>query len=93
MRLIEKIVHKSLEKLDGRVSKRITARGIILKDSKILLQYTKRYNDYSFPGGGVDPDEDLIRGLKRELEEETGATNIQIIDELCKAFHNSSYGK
>ena len=82
MRLIEKLIHKSLENLDGRVFKRITARGIILKDSKILLQYTKRYNDYSFPGGGVDSDEDLITGLKRELEEETGATNIQIIDEF-----------
>lgn len=82
MRLIKKLIHKDIEKLDGRTFERRASRGIILKDSKILLLYTKRYNDYSFPGGGVDPEEDLITGLKRELAEETGAKNVKVISEF-----------
>lgn len=82
MRLIKKMIHKDVENLDGRIFERRAARGIILKDSKILLLYTKRYNDYSFPGGGVDDEEDLLTGLKRELAEETGAKNVEIISEF-----------
>jgi ADP-ribose pyrophosphatase YjhB (NUDIX family) len=82
LRLIKKMIHKDVEKLEGRTFERRAARGIILKGSKILLLYTKRYNDYSFPGGGVDPEEDLITGLKRELAEETGAKNIEVLSEF-----------
>jgi len=82
LRLIKKLIHKDVEKLDGRIFKRRASRGIILKDSKILLLYTKRYNDYSFPGGGVDLNEDLITGLTRELSEETGAKNVKVISEF-----------
>jgi 8-oxo-dGTP pyrophosphatase MutT (NUDIX family) len=78
MRLLKKSVHNSLNSLDGNPYRRIAARGIVLKDSKILMLYTKRYNDYSFPGGGVEPHEDLIEGLKRELIEETGAKDIKV---------------
>lgn len=76
------MIHKDVNQLEGRTFERKSARGIILDGSKILLLYTKRYNDYSFPGGGVDLEEDLITGLKRELAEETGAKNIQVISEF-----------
>jgi len=82
LRLIKKLIHKDVDKLEGRIFERRASRGIILKGSKILLLYTKRYNDYSFPGGGIDPEEDLITGLKRELAEETGAKNVEIISEF-----------
>jgi ADP-ribose pyrophosphatase YjhB (NUDIX family) len=55
---------------------------IVVKQSDILLLYTKRYDDYSLPGGGLDINEDTIEGMKRELTEETGAKNIRNI----KAF-------
>lgn len=76
------MIHKDIDNIDGRVFERKSSRGIILKGSKILLMYTKRYNDYSFPGGGVELEEDLIVGLKRELREETGAKNIEVISEF-----------
>ena len=81
MKLLKKHIHKDVEDLtDPNILKRIAARGIIVKDNQILLIYTKRYNDYSIPGGGVDSHENIEDGLLRELQEETGAQNIQIID-------------
>lgn len=82
MRLLKQMIHKDLNHLEGSVFERRAARGIVLRNSDILLLYTKRYNDYSFPGGGVEDHEDLIMGLKRELAEETGARNIRDIKEF-----------
>jgi len=80
MRLINKFVHESCkDAVDPVIYERTAARGIILHNEEILMIYTKRYNDYSFPGGGVDEGEDIKVGLIRELEEETGAQNIEIL--------------
>lgn len=82
MRLINKYVHESYKTLKNpRVFKRTAARAIVLHDDQMLLIYTKRYNDYSIPGGGVDEGEDIKEGLIRELREETGARDIKIIGE------------
>jgi len=82
MRLIKNMIHNSVKNTEGIIFERRAARGIILKGSKILLLFTKRYNDYSFPGGGVELEENWIEGLKRELAEEIGAKNIQVISEF-----------
>lgn len=82
MRLLKKMLHKDISEIKGNIFERKASRAIILDGNKILLMYTKRYNDYSIPGGGVDPDEDLIDGLKRELNEETGAKDIEVIKEF-----------
>jgi 8-oxo-dGTP pyrophosphatase MutT (NUDIX family) len=82
LKLLQTMVHRSVKQVEGKVYERRAARGIVLDGSKILLLYTKRYNDYSFPGGGVDAHEDLISGLKRELAEEIGASNIEILQEF-----------
>jgi 8-oxo-dGTP pyrophosphatase MutT (NUDIX family) len=78
MRLIREMIHPELESLAGRTLRRQAARGIVLRKEEILLLYTERYNDFSFPGGGVDEGEDLLTGLERELAEETGARDIRI---------------
>lgn len=82
MKLLNKMVCPSLTNSEGIGYERIAARAIVTKGSKILLMYTKYYNDYSFPGGGVDSHEDLHQGLMRELHEETGAMDIRIISEF-----------
>lgn len=82
MKLLTTHYHESITSLDGRIEKRLAARGVILKGSLILLMYTSRYNDYSLPGGGVDRKESIAEGLIRELEEETGARNIHIEEEM-----------
>lgn len=81
MRLIKKMIHNDLKTLEGNMFERKAARGIILDNRKILLLYTKRYNDYSIPGGGIDEGEDIINALKRELSEEVGAKDIEILKE------------
>lgn len=78
MKLLSTHYHEAITSLEGKIEKRIAARGIIIKDKQILLMYTNRYNDYSLPGGGVDAGESIAEGLIRELEEETGARNIQV---------------
>ncbi|MTD62924.1 NUDIX domain-containing protein, partial [Blautia luti DSM 14534] len=79
MQLITEIVHPELKSKQGRVFRRHAARGIVMRGEQILLLFTERYNDFSFPGGGLDAGEDIILGLKRELEEETGAREIRVL--------------
>lgn len=78
VRLIRKLVHPDVKSVTGATLTRRAARGIVLREREILLLFTERYNDFSFPGGGVGEDEDLIDGLRRELEEETGASNVRV---------------
>ncbi|MFN4062464.1 MAG: NUDIX hydrolase [Paracoccus hibiscisoli] len=78
MRLIRKLVHPAVEASAGTVLTRRATRGIVLRERSILLLFTQRYNDFSLPGGGVAEGEDLIDGLRRELEEETGASNVRV---------------
>lgn len=56
---------------NGAVYKRSAARAVILRDGLLLMIHTNR-GDYKFPGGGVEPGEDLEAALRREVLEETG---------------------
>lgn len=77
MRHLCRSVHPDITNFEQKtVWQRLATRAIVIKGQEILLLYTKRYNDYSLPGGGVDKDENIVQGMKRELIEETGAQNI-----------------
>lgn len=78
MNLIAKLVHPDVKAEGGNILTRQAARGIVRRDSSILLLFTERYNDFSFPGGGVAEGEDMVAGLRRELAEETGASNVRV---------------
>lgn len=93
MKTLKTYEHDDYKKIENpKLYKRIAARGVILKGDEILLIYTKRYNDYSLPGGGVDEGESLTDGLLRELAEETGAKNIRILGELgCYEEYRPTY--
>ncbi|WP_375058309.1 NUDIX domain-containing protein [Zobellella sp. DQSA1] len=77
MRLIATL-NRELFTPELRILERRAARGIIMRDHDILLLYTRRYNDYSLPGGGLDDGEAVLAGLHRELAEETGARDIRV---------------
>ncbi|MDE7250646.1 MAG: NUDIX domain-containing protein [Lachnospiraceae bacterium] len=61
----------------GSVFSRPSARAIIMKDGKIAMVYSKKYNYYKFPGGGIEDDECMEDALIREVKEETGLCVIK----------------
>ncbi len=79
MRLLKSTTHPDISDLSAKTFIRKATRAIVLEGENILLLYTKRYNDYSLPGGGIDEGESNIAGLIRELKEETGARNVKNI--------------
>lgn len=62
--------------------RRVTVRGIVLHEGKLLCVKLKPYKDHlkrdnsywCLPGGGLDEGEALIPGVEREILEETGIT-------------------
>jgi len=82
MRLLKSTIHPNITDLSATSFSRKATRAIVLNGANILLLYTKRYHDYSLPGGGIDEGESNIDGLIRELKEETGAHNVQNIQEF-----------
>jgi len=82
MRKLKSTIHPDINDMSGSTFTRKAARAIVLNEDKILLLYTKRYHDYTLPGGGIDEGEDNIQGLIRELQEETGAHSVTNIKEF-----------
>lgn len=63
--------------------KRSAARAIIVdQQSRVALMHVTKKGYYKLPGGGVDPGETLEQTLFRELREEAGASNIEIISDI-----------
>jgi hypothetical protein len=59
MQLITEIVYPQLKSKQDRVFRRHASRSIVMRGEQILLLFTKRYNDFSFPRGSLDGDEDM----------------------------------
>lgn len=62
---------------NGSVFRRPSARAIIVKDGKIAMVHSKKYNYYKFPGGGIEAAESMEDALIREVLEETGLCVIK----------------
>ena len=58
------------------MGKRIQARAIIISDDKLLSMYREKEGRifYTFPGGGIEPNETEEDCVKREVLEEFGIT-------------------
>lgn len=57
--------------------RRVCVRGIIFKDGKLFCQELKKKDGsgrgfWCTPGGGLEPGEALVEGVRREIIEETG---------------------
>ena len=67
-----------------------TGVGIIVLNKQNKVFVGKRKDNpgdkWQMPQGGVDQGEDYITAMKRELLEETGIKNIEIIKELDKIY-------
>ena len=57
---------------------------VVCKKGKVLLcaRADSKGLEWQFPQGGIEEDEDIIDAAKRELYEETGITNIRLINKM-----------
>jgi ADP-ribose pyrophosphatase YjhB (NUDIX family) len=55
---------------------RVAAYGVIVDDDRILLAHWRENgrSGWTLPGGGIDPGEDPVDAVVREIAEETGYT-------------------
>ena len=67
---------------------RIAVTAVLLdQDNNIALQYLSNYGVYTLVGGAVDPGEELLTAIKREVLEESGC-DCEIICELGYTFES-----
>ena len=68
---------------DGKVFSRPSARGIIIRDGKIAMVHSLKYDYYKFPGGGIEKGESPEQALQREVAEEAG---LQVIPQSIREY-------
>ena len=62
---------------------RPSVRGLVIRDGKILMIHSKKYDYYKFPGGGMEPGEAQKQALCREVAEESG---FRVIPDSIRAY-------
>ncbi len=62
---------------------RNSARGIIIRDGKIAMVHSLKYDYYKFPGGGIEAGESQLQALVREVAEESG---LRVIPETIREY-------
>ena len=71
MRLLFEIDTKDYDP-NGTAFVRPSVRGIILREGKVAMVHSLKYDYYKFPGGGIEAGESLEEALMREVKEESG---------------------
>lgn len=82
MRLLFDLDNKDYDKCTHTYV-RNSARSIIIKDRKIAMVHSLKYDYYKFPGGGVEASENPVDAVIRETREETG---LIVVPETVKEY-------
>lgn len=82
MRLLFEIDTKDYNP-NGTAIVRNSARCIAVKDGKVAMVHSVKYNYYKFPGGGIEENESKEETVIRETLEETG---LRVIPQSVKEF-------
>ena len=62
---------------------RPSVRGIIIRNGKVAMVHSLKYDYYKFPGGGIERGEDHRTTLCREVAEEAG---LQVIPDSIREY-------
>src|SRR4051794_19103724 len=74
----------------GALNLREAVRALLLDDDGHVLLVRYEFPTatvWGLPGGGLEPGEDDIAGLRRELEEELGLTDVVIGPQIWRREH------
>jgi 8-oxo-dGTP pyrophosphatase MutT (NUDIX family) len=82
MRVLFTIDTKDYE-INGKAFVRPSVRGIIIRNQKVGMVHSLKYDYYKFPGGGIEPNENNIDALLREVKEESG---MRVIPNSIKEY-------
>ncbi len=91
------LLYQDLEQLKKSFFKHFTlieAAGGLVADEKGALLFIYRLDKWDLPKGKVEKGEKLETTAVREVEEETGVTNLSLKKKLGETYHTySAYGK
>ena len=62
---------------------RNSARSIIIRNGRVAMVHSLKYDYYKFPGGGIEGDEDPVSAMIRETREEAG---LAVIPETVREY-------
>lgn len=82
MRLLFELKEDSLSPT-GKIFARHSARSIIIREGKVAMVYSQKYDYYKFPGGGIEHGEDPIQAMIRETAEEAG---LRVLPETVRPY-------
>lgn len=92
MRLLFEIDTKDYDPT-GKAFVRPSVRGIIIRDGRVAMVHSQKYDYFKFPGGGIEDGESLEQALLREVAEESG---LQVIPKSIREYglvHRVQKGK
>lgn len=84
MRLLFNLDSKDYTKAEN-VFSRPSVRAIIIKDGKVAMVHSLKYDYYKFPGGGIEPGETQRQTLVRETLEEA---SLVVIPNTIREYGN-----
>ncbi len=62
---------------------RNSARSIIIRNGRVAMVHSLKYDYYKFPGGGIEKDESPVEAMIRETREEAG---LEVIQDTVKEY-------
>ena len=72
---------------------RDSARSIIIKNGKVAMIHSLKYDYYKYPGGGIEPGESAVDALIRETAEEAGVRPQKLDDYESEEHFTLEYVK